>query len=110
MPVIIPHKDASLRERILAEPHFFKLPDTIATALAADWTDLMGAIGSGRAASLSAREGHILQVRPKAASSKARTLVPGPDGPTFGLPLGFYLRSAFVAALLQGRLGEFLAG
>lgn len=68
--------------------------------LRADWEHLVGAVGAGRSGSLSAREGRILQVRPKASSSRVRTLAPGPDGPERTLPLGFYLRARFTAAIL----------
>jgi DNA mismatch repair protein MutH len=70
------------------------------TALEGDWEDLMGAIGAGRGASLSAREGKILQVRPKAANARVRTLGPAEDGLQAMLPLGFYLRARFVHQLL----------
>jgi len=65
-------------------------------ALEGDWEDLMGAIGAGRGASLSAREGRVLQVRPKAANARVRTLGPAEDGLQAMLPLGFYLRARFV--------------
>jgi DNA mismatch repair protein MutH len=72
--------------------------------LESDWQDLMGAIGAGRGGTLTAREGVVLQVRPKAARADERTLGPGPDGPQQTLPLGFYLRQSFTAALLHGRV------
>lgn len=72
--------------------------------LRADWEDLMGAIGAGRGGTLTAREGQVLQVRPKAADARARTLAPGADGVLLTLPLGFYLRTAFTARVLQGAL------
>jgi DNA mismatch repair protein MutH len=77
-------------------------PETL-VLLQADWEDLMGAIGAGRAGTLTAREGRVLQVRPKAANARVRTLAPGPDGPQQALPLGFYLRTAFTTAVLDGR-------
>lgn len=69
-------------------------PET-ALQLRADWEDLMGAIGSGRGDTLTAREGQYVQVRPKAANARVRTLGPSLDGVQSMLPLGFYLRPAF---------------
>lgn len=73
-----------------------------AALLKADWEDLMGAIGSGRGGTLTAREGRVLQVRPKAAHAQVKTLGPGPEGPQSLLPLGFYLRTQFTAELIAG--------
>jgi DNA mismatch repair protein MutH len=73
--------------------------------LRADWEDLMGAIGAGRAGTLTAREGCALQVRPKASTSSVRRLAPGPDGPQRSLPLGFYLRAKFTARVLAESRG-----
>ena len=69
--------------------------------LQADWEDLMGAIGSGRGGTLTAREGEVLQVRPKAANSYARTVAPGGGGFEMSLPLGFYLRAGSTANILE---------
>lgn len=68
--------------------------------LQGDWEDLMGAIGAGRGSTLTAREGRVLQVRPKAANSRVRTLGPADDGLQPMLPLGFYLRARFVFGVL----------
>lgn len=68
--------------------------------LEGDWEDHMGAIGAGRGHSLSAREGRVLQVRPKAANARVRALGPAEDGLQAMLPLGFYLRARFVGGVL----------
>ncbi len=73
--------------------------------LRGDWEDLMGAIGAGRGGRLTAREGRVLQVRPKAPSARARTLAPGDGGPELALPLGFYLRASFTRDLLRAHGG-----
>lgn len=71
--------------------------------LRADWEDLMGAIGAGRAEQLTAHQGQILQVRPKAANASVRRLGASDDGPTLLKPLGFYLRPSFTAEILRQR-------
>jgi DNA mismatch repair protein MutH len=69
--------------------------------LQADWEELMDYIVLGNLAQISAYQGEILQLRPKAANSRARTSAVDDKGrPISALPLGFYLRSAFTAQLL----------
>ncbi len=72
-------------------------PDELAL-LAADWEDLIGAIGAGRPPD--GHAGHLLQVRPKAATREQRSLAPANDGVAMALPLGFYLRRQAVLAIL----------
>ena len=64
----------------------------------ADWEKLLGAVGTGRIPS--AHEGRVLQLRPKAAHGRVLTLTAMEDGAARVLPLGFYLRASFTAALL----------
>jgi DNA mismatch repair protein MutH len=94
---------APLAARRVHAPVLWSPGAALESLLRADWEDLMGAIGAGRGGSLSAREGRALQVRPKAATARVRTLAPGPDGPQRALPLGFYLRAELVAGVLGER-------
>jgi len=89
----------TLGERIIGVPRLWSPSAAEFDALRADWEHLMGAIGAGRAATLSAREGDILQVRPKARLSSDRCLSPAADGTQMALPLGFYLRVGFTATI-----------
>lgn len=91
-----------LAVRKVGKPVLWKPCETDQAQLRADWEDLIGAIGAGRGGTLTAREGVVLQVRPKAATSRVRTLAPGEGGPQMALPLGFYLRAKFVAGVLGG--------
>ena len=71
-------------------------------ALRADWEELTGMIATGELEMLSARHGQCLQVRPKAANSRALTSFSDASGaPQETLPRGFYLRAAFTAAILR---------
>lgn len=66
-----------------------------------DWEELMDLIVLGRVESITARHGEVLQLRPKAANSKALTDAIGAHGqPILTLPRGFYLKKNFTAALL----------
>jgi DNA mismatch repair protein MutH len=70
--------------------------------LAADFDDLVGAIGMGGIEGLDARAGRWLQVRPKARDGRARTIAYGPDGERIAtVPRGFYLRARFTGAILR---------
>ena len=70
--------------------------------LRADWEELAGYIGRGHVEELTGHIGKSLQIRPKAAHSRARRLGFDVDGAPFAaLPRGFYLRPSFTRALLQ---------
>ncbi|WP_420912855.1 DNA mismatch repair endonuclease MutH [Chimaeribacter coloradensis] len=69
--------------------------------LRCDWEELMDMIVLGQVESITARHGEVLQLRPKAANSKALTEAIGDRGqPIMTLPRGFYLKKNFTAALL----------
>lgn len=66
-----------------------------------DWEELMDLIVLGKVESITARHGEVLQIRPKAANSRALTEAIGEFGqPIMTLPRGFYLKKEFTAALL----------
>ncbi|AWH89454.1 DNA mismatch repair endonuclease MutH [Limnobaculum parvum] len=66
-----------------------------------DWEELMDLIVLGKVESITARHGEVLQIRPKAANSRALTEAIGEFGqPIMTLPRGFYLKKAFTRALL----------
>ena len=70
--------------------------------LRGDFEEIMGAIGAGRIEELTARIGRYLQVRPKAAHGRVRTVSFGPEGEWIAtVPRGFYLRARFTSALLR---------
>jgi len=67
-----------------------------------DWEEHMELIVMGQVESITANQGEVLQVRPKAANNKATTNAIGPDGTLIKtLPRGFYLRSHFTHSILQ---------
>ncbi|MBK4714909.1 MULTISPECIES: DNA mismatch repair endonuclease MutH [Tenebrionibacter/Tenebrionicola group] len=66
-----------------------------------DWEELMDLIVLGRVEKITARHGEVLQLRPKAANSRALTEAVGAHGEAIlTLPRGFYLKKPFTAALL----------
>ncbi len=66
-----------------------------------DWEELMDMIVLGEVEQITARHGEVLQIRPKAANSKALTEGIGRNGqPIMTLPRGFYLKKTFTGPLL----------
>lgn len=66
-----------------------------------DWEELTEFISLGRFSEINAKLGEALQLRPKAANSKALTSAFDETGKLIrSLPLGFYLRKSFTAKLL----------
>ena len=67
-----------------------------------DWEEHMDRICLGQLDAISARDGEVLQIRPKAAHSRILCETSGDDGaPAQTLPRGFYLRSQFTRSILQ---------
>jgi DNA mismatch repair protein MutH len=66
-----------------------------------DWDELAGRIGRGDVEGITGHLGRYLQIRPKAADSRARRRALDAEGvPFFALPRGFYLRAAFTARIV----------
>ncbi|MEZ0310582.1 MAG: MutH/Sau3AI family endonuclease [Myxococcota bacterium] len=89
---------APLPERRLGKPVIWSPSAEEDTTLRHDWESIAGVIGAG--GSVTAHVGAALQARPKAASSKVRTLGLAEDGLVRRLPLGFYLRTSFTASIV----------
>jgi len=99
---ILTREHAAWDERTILEPLFWQPSREQASIFAADFDEVMGIIASGGIERLTARVGRWLQVRPKAANGRARTLAYGRDGePIHTVPRGFYLRSRFTEGILR---------
>jgi len=71
-------------------------------ALRTDWEELMDMVCLGELEKITARHGVHLQIRPKAADSRALCRATGETGERIlTLPRGFYLRASFAAAILH---------
>lgn len=94
-------RDIPVAQRLVGEPLLYRLTPEDEALLQADWEELAGVIGRGHVESLTGHLGQALQIRPKAAHSRARRLGFDADGVPFAaLPRGFYLRPSFTRALL----------
>ncbi|TMP37038.1 DNA mismatch repair endonuclease MutH [Pseudoalteromonas rubra] len=72
-----------------------------------DWEEQIELIALGRIDEISGKLGEVMQIRPKAANSKALTDAIGPQGKLIKtLPRGFYLKMQFT----QGILAEQFVG
>src|SRR5262249_42312050 len=89
-------------ERVIGAPVFWRPTPQQEAVLRGDFEDAMGAIGAGGIEAITARAGRWLQVGPKAATGKVRTISFGPEGEWIAtVPRGFYLRATFTAAILR---------
>jgi len=90
-----------LAERRVGAPLLWSPNQEEETLLRRDWEELMDMIVLGQVERITARHGEVLQIRPKAANSKALTEGIGENGqPIMTLPRGFYLKKTFTAPLL----------
>ncbi|QNQ21748.1 DNA mismatch repair endonuclease MutH [Kosakonia sp. SMBL-WEM22] len=90
-----------LAERRVGSPLLWSPDADEELQLRQDWEELMDLIVLGQVTRITARHGEVLQLRPKAANSKALTEAIGEHGePILTLPRGFYLKKNFTRALL----------
>ncbi len=95
-------RSIAVAERRIGQPLLWNLGAEDEAALRQDWEELAGLIGGGHVESLTGHLGRSLQIRPKAADSRARRLGFDAEGlPFAALPRGFYLRASFTRALLE---------
>jgi DNA mismatch repair protein MutH len=102
---ILSERRIPLAERTVGAPVLWSPSASEEADLRWDWEELSGLIARGHAEDITGHLGRYLQVRPKAANSRARRLGFDADGvPAAVLPRGFYLRTQFTARLLAGLL------
>lgn len=90
-----------LAERRVGAPLLWSPNEDEERQLRMDWEELMDLIVLGQVERITARHGEVLQLRPKAANSKALTEAVGARGESIlTLPRGFYLKKNFTAVLL----------
>lgn len=99
-------RDIPIADRRVGTPILWE-PDLQEQALLQqDWEEIMELIALGKVEKLTARHGEVLQLRPKAANSRALTQSIGEDGKlTMTNPRGFYLKTNFTAMILKKIFG-----
>jgi DNA mismatch repair protein MutH len=89
-------------ERKIGMPLLWRLPQAYENTLKQDWEELMEFICLGKVESITAYQGVYLQIRPKAADSRALREAIGKNGEKIKtLPRGFYLRANFTRLILD---------
>jgi DNA mismatch repair protein MutH len=95
-------REIPVATRRIGSPLLWSPSESDAAALRADWEELTAVIGRGDVESLTGHFGRYLQIRPKAADSRARRRGVDHEGvPIATLPRGFYLRAAFTGRILS---------
>ena len=101
VPIISP-KGISISERIVGSPFLWSPSIEEEAMLAEDWQELTDMIVLGEVENIQGKHGQVMQLRPKAANSKARTQAFDKHGkPFMTLPRGFYLKINFTHHLLH---------
>lgn len=89
-------------ERRIGMPLLWEMTEEIEVALRQDWEEFAERICLGKIDSITAHQGHFLQIRPKAANASVRCEGVNEEGERVKtLPRGFYLRTAFTADLFN---------
>ncbi len=103
---ILAERQIPIADRVIGSAFLWRPSASEQQALQQDWEELMELITLGGIEHIRGAHGKVLQLRPKAADSKALTAAIGADGePIQTLPRGFYLKASFTAAILQRQFG-----
>jgi DNA mismatch repair protein MutH len=99
---IVAERTIPIEQRIVCTPFLWRPSSSQLETLQTDWEEIIEQIALGHIDAIKAHHGQALQLRPKAANNRARTLAMGPSGTLIEtLPRGFYLRSQFTQQLLN---------
>ena len=91
-----------LADRKIGSPLLWSPTTEEDSLLRTDWEEFIELISLGELDQITAHLGEALQIRPKAANSRALSESVGKDGERIKtLPRGFYLRTSFTASLLK---------
>ena len=95
-------KGLALGQRRVGMGILWKPDVEIEAKLATDYNEFIDRISLGKVESITADQGELLQIRPKAANSSALTEGIGDQGQSIKtLPRGFYLRPAFTRQIIK---------
>jgi DNA mismatch repair protein MutH len=102
---VISERQIPIGERMVGTPFMWSPSDEEEQLLALDWQELTDMIVLGEVENISGKHGQVLQLRPKAANSQAKTKAFNKHGQPFQtLPRGFYLKTSFTQMLLRNHL------
>jgi DNA mismatch repair protein MutH len=99
---VIAEREIPVAQRIVCTPFIWSPSQKEDALLCADWQELTDMIVLGDVENIHGKHGQILQLRPKAANSQAKTKAFDKHGrPFMTLPRGFYLKTQFTHQLLK---------
>lgn len=102
---VIAERNIPVAERIVCTPFLWSPSQEEEQLLAQDWQELIDMIVLGEVENIHGKHGQVLQLRPKAANSSAKTKAYNKHGqPFMTLPRGFYLKTSFTHQLVQNFL------
>jgi DNA mismatch repair protein MutH len=102
---VISERSIPVAERIVGTAFIWSPSKEEEHLLALDWQELTDMIVLGDVENINGKHGQVLQLRPKAANSQAKTQAFNRLGqPFMTLPRGFYLKTNFTQALLNKHL------
>jgi len=102
---VISERSIAIAQRIVGTPFIWSPSKEENDLLANDWQELTDMIVLGEVENIHGKHGQVLQLRPKAANSKALTKAYNRHGEPFKtLPRGFYLKIAFTYSLIKKHL------
>lgn len=91
-----------LGERVVGNGFLWSADPQQAFLLASDWNEIMEKVALGKIQTISARDGQVLQLRPKAANGRCLTDAFGEDGALIKVrPRGFYLKKHFTQSIIN---------
>lgn len=99
-------RNIPLSERIVGNGFLWAANRDQENLLASDWNEIMEKISLGQIESISARDGQVLQLRPKAANGHCLTDAFGKNGELIKVrPRGFYLKKPFTQSIINHEFG-----
>ncbi|WP_440876655.1 DNA mismatch repair endonuclease MutH [Thalassotalea sp. PLHSN55] len=102
---VVSERTIAIGERMIGTPFIWSPNADEEKLLADDWQELTDMIVLGEVEQINGKVGQVLQLRPKAANSQAKTQAFDRHGqPFMTLPRGFYLKTHFTHQLLKNHL------
>lgn len=96
------NRDIPPAQRMVGTAFYWQPSAAESQQLQQDWEELMDKIALGGVEYITARNGEVMQLRPKAANGSVLTEAIGQQGKRIKTrPRGFYLRKSFTAAILR---------
>jgi len=102
---VISERTIDVSQRMVCTPFLWAPSVEEEQLLAQDWQELTDMIVLGEVEKINGKYGQVLQLRPKAANSQAKTKAFNKNGqPFLTLPRGFYLKTSFTKQLIASHL------